>query len=322
MGSVTNDSPDESRYHTIREGTMIPRARKSGESAGFDHNAATRVVVDPDQAGGGFEIDLPGLVKTDFFAAKSAEASAVENSSNFLKQMNDRLQEVQVQTEREKIVESDYIEPVPVAATPVAAVAARRLGDIGNQSPNQRIDSGSSYQEHIPPEPVVLQTPSLVNNDFNVLLQQLLVDSAQQRQLINKMLVEQAEIKSNPTVELQAEPAPEVAVKEPELPAQVPTGIDFLDSTEDPIVPKYDVLFEMQLGTMAAKYHGVVIGDKCIALIYDTRFPYGNQYLPPAMGEEQIAVRVPKYGDNVYNCNSLGLHWTLGCLDVVILIKQ
>jgi hypothetical protein len=58
-----------------------------------------------------------------------------------------------------------------------------------------------------------------------------------------------------------------------------------------------------------------------MALVYDTRFEDGFQYLPPNLGAEEVQVSVPKLGDAVYTCTSLGLHWTLGCLDIVILIK-
>ncbi len=352
MGEVTNDSPDESRYHTVREGTMIPRARKSGESTGFDHNSANRVVVDPDQTGGGFEVDLPSLVKTDFFAAKSAEASAVENSSDFLKQMNDKLQEVQVQEqiEKEQVVELDRIEPrltprhnlgqpsprsseeellqiVREQRQKIAEIESRRLAqESAKLEPTSfsgdvtAIKSGFVTANAANAVPLSDQYPYRLIQDHT---RQVSEELAQQRELISTLILAQADRNGAVEKDVNPEKVDKVVVADSDRSEKaVATGIDFLDSTDDPIVPTYDVLFEMQLGTMAAKYHGVVIGDKCIALIYDTRFPYGNQYLPPAMGEEKIAVRVPKYGDNVYNCNSLGLHWTLGCLDVVILIKQ
>ena len=77
-----------------------------------------------------------------------------------------------------------------------------------------------------------------------------------------------------------------------------------------------------KMGTMSARYHSVVEGQDCIALIYDTRFEDGFQYLPPNLAEEKIGVSVPKLNNTKYMCSSLGLHWSLGCLDVVILIKH
>ena len=112
------------------------------------------------------------------------------------------------------------------------------------------------------------------------------------------------------------EPAAE---KEPEY--AVP-GIPFLEG-DKPQRPNYEIYFEMpKMGTMAARYHAVVEGNDCLALIYDTRFEDGFQYLPPSLGEEQISVSVPKLSKTPYTCSSLGLHWTLGCMDVVILIKH
>jgi len=97
--------------------------------------------------------------------------------------------------------------------------------------------------------------------------------------------------------------------------------IDFLAEGK-PQRPQYETYFEMaKMGTMQARYHAVIQGKDCVALVYDTRFEDGFQYLPPSLGEEEITVSVPKLGDAVYTCSSLGLHWTLGCLDIIILIK-
>jgi hypothetical protein len=99
-------------------------------------------------------------------------------------------------------------------------------------------------------------------------------------------------------------------------------NIPFL-AGDKPQRPQYETYFEMsKMGTMAARYHSVIEGSDCLALIYDTRFEDGFQYLPPSLGEERITVSIPKLDNAVYTCSSLGLHWTLGCMDVVILIKH
>jgi hypothetical protein len=110
-----------------------------------------------------------------------------------------------------------------------------------------------------------------------------------------------------------------------EMPDSIQTAFSKLQipffSGVKPERPQYEVYFEMaKLGTISARYHAVVASDACVALIYDTRFEDGFQYLPPNLGEEQIMVSVPKTKET-YACSSLGLHWSLGCLDVVILIR-
>jgi len=98
-------------------------------------------------------------------------------------------------------------------------------------------------------------------------------------------------------------------------------GIPFLASAV-PAKPAFTVYFEFaQLGTMSARYHQVVDAKDCLVLVYDSRFEYGQQYLPPNLGPEQpINVGVAETGLS-YNVASLGLSWTLGCLDFVLLIK-
>jgi hypothetical protein len=127
--------------------------------------------------------------------------------------------------------------------------------------------------------------------------------------------VEQA---PDPVVKVEEkEPAPELALLE----GMSSLKIEFLAEGK-PQRPQYDTYFEMpKMGTMQARYHAVVTGKDCMALVYDTRFEDGFQYLPPNLGAEEVQVSVPKLGDAVYTCTSLGLHWTLGCLDIVILIK-
>jgi hypothetical protein len=141
----------------------------------------------------------------------------------------------------------------------------------------------------------------------------------QQRDAINALISAQT-TKSVPAektavVEDKVEEAPEAA-------AVFLHNIPFL-AGDKPQRPQYETYFEMsKMGTMAARYHSVIEGSDCLALIYDTRFEDGFQYLPPSLGEERITVSIPKLDNAVYTCSSLGLHWTLGCMDVVILIKH
>lgn len=89
-----------------------------------------------------------------------------------------------------------------------------------------------------------------------------------------------------------------------------------------PTKAKKEVYFQMPgMGTMSARYHEVVDGGSSVALVYDTRFEDGNQYLPPDMGEQQMRVSVPKLKKE-WLCSSLGIHFNVGVLDIVVLIKH
>lgn len=131
---------------------------------------------------------------------------------------------------------------------------------------------------------------------------------------------------SNPAHVVRAEEEVEAEMKQEaadvEKSAFESLQIPFLNNKK-PTRPQYETYFEMgKLGTMAARYHAVVPGQDCLALVYDTRFEDGFQYLPPNLGEERVTVSVPKLDNATYSCSSLGLHWSLGCLDIVILIKH
>lgn len=91
-----------------------------------------------------------------------------------------------------------------------------------------------------------------------------------------------------------------------------------------PRKPKREVFFELgQLGKMAARYHAVCDGGDCLALVYDTRYEDGFQYLPPDLGKETIQVVVKSAkGNKKYTCSSMGLQFRVGILDVVVLIQH
>ena len=107
------------------------------------------------------------------------------------------------------------------------------------------------------------------------------------------------------------------------------TGFETLEmpfvSGPVPQKAKKMVLFEIpNSGTMSARYHAVVNGDDCIALIYDTRYEDGNQYLPPDLGVRKILVTLPRknQADMKFVCSSMGVHFNIGVLDIVVLIKH
>lgn len=115
-----------------------------------------------------------------------------------------------------------------------------------------------------------------------------------------------------------------------ELPVPgISINIPFLESPT-PQKPKYDVYFDLgEMGALVAKYHAVVLGSDCLCLIYDTRFEDGFQYLPPVINRDvKIKLNIPKLSKDKadakssFLCSSHGLHWTLGCLDVVVLLTH
>ena len=89
-----------------------------------------------------------------------------------------------------------------------------------------------------------------------------------------------------------------------------------------PMKAKREVYFEIPgAGTMAARFHAIIDSTSCLALVYDTRYEDGNQYLPPDLGDQQLKVSAPKM-KKTWLCSSLGIHFNVGILDVVVLIKH
>jgi hypothetical protein len=89
-----------------------------------------------------------------------------------------------------------------------------------------------------------------------------------------------------------------------------------------PEKPGFTVYFEFgQLGTMAARYHAVIEEKDCIVLVYDARFEYGQQYLPPALAPEQVLNLTVAESKQSFSVASVGLQWSLGCLDFIVLLR-
>ncbi len=92
--------------------------------------------------------------------------------------------------------------------------------------------------------------------------------------------------------------------------------------------PKREVFFTLgDLGAMGARYHAVQATTDCVALVYDTRYVDGQQFLPPNLGSRRIEVAINrvKKGKRVVErhiCSSLGIHFAVGVLDIIVLIKH
>jgi len=314
-----NNSPDPTKYHTNTDGmtgTMIPRAGSDGQSLGFDPNRPRMVIVDPGEVGGGFTLDLSELarLKTNFNSA-AVRREVIEDVSSFYRELSQRLAESPVPVSP-VIKENPMSEPLkplgnlptvpsrpePADTTPSEEIARLLQQEHDNARIQQQKFRTEAPRAAMPPHPDELQ---------------LRLQLAQQTNMINAM-VERINLLTPP------EPKVELPVVDPAVPiaaAFASLQIPFMTG-ERAERPQFETYFEMpRMGTMAARYHAVVAGQDCLALVYDTRFADGFQYLPPNLGEELITVSVPKLKET-YSCSSLGLHWSIGCLDIVILIRH
>jgi len=295
-----------------------------GQSLGFDPNQPQTVIVDPGVEGGGFILDLKAVSSSNpQFNAEARRSNVINDVHSFYKGLSQQVAVVDekiTHNEKELLVdeplkplnfstpsndfEEEVIEtPLPrVENNPTIKIAEEiqtllqaelpRVQDTKTKIQNRRMQVEASIAAMSSKS-----TPQQLSDQTNLL--NALVGR------VNRLSAASVENKETPD-SIQA--------------AFSKLQIPFFSGIK-PERPQYEVYFEMaKLGTISARYHAEVAGDACVALIYDTRFEDGFQYLPPNLGEEQITVSVPKTKET-YSCSSLGLHWSLGCLDVVILIR-
>jgi len=339
--SLKVSTPDPTKYHPGNSyGTTIPRSAAEGQSLGFDPNVPGTVIVDPGMTDGGFTVDMSKLGRDQrAFNEAASREGVIGDVSSFYKNAQESIQSRAHVVEVQPLVpafDADFQRlgvPVSVqpplgailgsfnmgqwqAGVPAADAPPSLYGRGEATSPPTHYDTGTLEQ---PPPGNTTQWDDLVSGaslgrqtaQQTTLLNSLVERVNQQNMLLNSMVGPMGQrSKVEPS---KGEPTVDVGFASLQIP--------FLTGAK-PERPQYETYFEMsKLGTMSARYHAVVPGRDCLALIYDTRFEDGFQYLPPNLGEESITVSVPKL-KKVYQCSSLGLHWTLGCLDVVMLLMH
>ena len=339
---VRADTPDPTKYFPNKSGmpgTMSPRAGSDGQSLGFDHNIPQKVVVDPGEEGGGFELDLAAVVRhKKTFNAAASTSSVVQDVASFYRKLSKSIEQSETNSIKEVPVAKQPNEtfvPIPPLTLLPVEPNLNMSAELDRKIEEQAKMAAELKRKYFSAEPKLISDPDVsdyrqldsqfkpssnadtMRSDFQV-QQQLM----QQTNLIN-VLIERINILSTrPVIQESKQESKEVV-----QPEQVNTVAEAFAGLQIPFItsekavrPEYETYFEMsKMGTMAARYHAVVAGQSCLALIYDTRFVDGFQYLPPSLGEERITVSIPKL-KQIYSCSSLGLHWSLGCLDVVIMI--
>lgn len=359
--SVRDNSPDPTKYHQNTAGmpgTMIPRAGREGQSLAFDPNRPHTVIVDPGEDGGGFQLDMAALVKSkNMFNSAATRAEVAVDPTAFYREISQGLAEKEkLQSElktklQAKMKElSSMPEPIkPITSLPnIGQPKHHKLpSEAEMEAKAAAFDTEGAIEKLLAEERAKAdllkekqrawaamahdsgETPAHLQQS-NAEMGEMRASLNKQGEAINALIgvLHQMEEKLIQPPVKEASPSREEVLETTK--AEEVEHIDQFASlkveflTEGKLQrPKYETYFEMsKMGTMSARYHAVVVGQYCLALVYDTRFEDGFQYLPPNLGEEKITVSVPKLGNDVYTCSSLGLHWSMGCLDIVILIKH
>lgn len=312
-GAVEVHTPDPNAYHPglTPYGTTIPSASKGGESLGFDPSKPGLVVVDPDMEDGNKVVDYAKFAKhQDRFNAKVNQIGSSDPESAFHAI-------VEAAADIEKFEEEERMASIPPKSSKPelkgkAAMAKDRIT--------------------IPPQsPVAVDKPSPVVDPIPDLSQQL----ANQTEVLSQMagvlanMHSSTQLASAPVagpVEVQTISQVKEEVHDEEVRDKVISGFETLEMSfvngPLPVKPKKEVYFEMpNMGTMAARYHEIQDGGTCLALIYDTRYEDGYQFMPPALGDVKIKMTIPRE-NKIYHCSSVGIHFNCGVLDIVVLFKH
>lgn len=107
----------------------------------------------------------------------------------------------------------------------------------------------------------------------------------------------------------------------PPVPSVLPVATESL-ITEPPrplvAEPEVDVIFSLELGTIMARYHHVVVTPAAVVCIYDTRWRFGTQFSPP--DNRAFEVAAPKLGlqARVHTC---GLRFGFSFYDIEVLFR-
>lgn len=321
-GNVEVHTPDANEYHQnlTAYGTTIPSSTKEGGSRGFDPNKPGIVIVDPDIEGGNKTVDYSKFSKhKQKFNVSVGQAGGSDPDSAF--------EALTKAAEAIEAVESASVTaPTPVPSEPIkkgSVVMAR----------SKKIAISPDVVESVPANidrGVTATVPRQVND------QGADVDVAKQLASQTEVLSQLAGALAN--LQAPSPPADEVVVDvqtvsqvkqevhDEEVRDKVISGFETLEmgfvNGPLPTKPKKEVYFEMpNMGTMAARYHDVQDGGNCLALIYDTRYEDGYQFMPPALGDAKITMTVPRE-NKTYSCSSVGIHFSCGVLDIVVLFKH
>lgn len=288
---VTVHTPDGAAYHPGLNayGTTIPTSTKDGKSHGFDPHKPGIVIVDPDMEGGDLAVDFSKLAE--------------------VKDLNNIIQRT-------------------AGDNPDGNAAFEAFSEIAGKVAAAEVQTSSSAS--LPPvskkEPSGMNKPKLRMPKATAVVAEVPAVAPSSAPL-EKMLAEQASLISQLTSQVAGLQPSEEPAEEPEEEAAATETtsnsleMDFL-GMPIPLKPQKEIYFEMpQAGTMGARYHAVIEGGNCIALVYDTRYEDGYQWIPPALGDTKIKMTVSR-DDKTYVCSSLGIHFHIGVLDVVVLFKH
>lgn len=316
-GAVEVHTPDANEYHQdlTAYGTTIPSATKEGGSRGFDPNKPGIVIVDPDIEGGSTVVDYSKFSKhKQKFNVSVGQAGGSDPDSAY-----------EALTKAAEEVEA--AERAIVSASAPAPSEPIKKGNVVMSKSNKITLSPDVSESSVVTAPQ--EAPVKVSGGMEVDVAKHL---ASQTEVLSQLVGAISGLQPSPpevvedVKDVQTVSQVKREVHDEEVRDKVISGFETLEmgfiNGPLPTKPKKEVYFEMpNMGTMAARYHDIQDGGNCLALIYDTRYEDGYQFMPPALGDAKIIMTVPRE-NKTYSCSSVGIHFSCGVLDVVVLFKH
>lgn len=345
---LRHNSPDPTRYHEnvpgMPPGIMIPLSGsvEDGRPFGLDHNKPTKVIVDPGEPGGGFEVDVSDMadsIRNNSTAARSAAAdpSGFYRSQSIAEASSKLAVSLDSLTLPAAGRESG---PVPVMAVPVQPMPASTsfASEFDALNTDRARKSEPIDSSYVPSAEMTKMRQELAELTHQLQRHQI-ESNSMLRQIAatnQKELPPETELRSLDTFPREAvtqrQRAPDYRpVNKDEQPKTDISGRDFdaffagikmpYLAPVTPIAPSMQVMFDLpNIGAISANYHDVIVATNCLILVYDSRYQGGYQYIPASMDDLLFRVSIPKQTKSVYTCSSLGLTFSLGCLDIILLI--
>ena len=304
-------TPDPEQYHELTEeqarviggkGTVIPSATATGGKPRT--NPPNKIYIDPvDAAGNGaIVVDLNNL---DANVRKEAIERASEKGTG----------------DEAAIAAYEFMQASQTGGDPGPQGVQGEHGEPDTVTADSSVDNF--------PEPLSRGEP--IGGDVD--LQNILAQQSQMLSLMTQLVQKDqpSEIEEDEPVEV-SEIAAEPESDEP-VESMMPKreAVDLLNESFaalkipglEPVAgkPKFRVIFNLgDAGTHTAWYHWVGTHGNGLFLIYDTRFEYGMQYVPPNLGvNRSIRVDIPD-NDASYDVYSLDFVHPFGVFDIVNLV--
>lgn len=342
---AANMPTDRTVYHDasaygLGSGKIIPKARgnnEDGRSSGIDHNKPVKVVVDPGQASG-FSLDmtkLPLEVKDKIIRKVMNDKTLTSTEQRFqaIGAEIARLERETTESEDKpstmtQAKKASFTQPVLNVAPPVLGFAnppqvAKLMTTNTFGSPQHILAAGGLSPSFASVAPL---TPSETELNYlrqleetNTILNQY-VASHRALQQENTALQEQVAQLQQLRQEYQNLYDAYIAIKDQDLVKSESAAFELIPGIENTPKPAREkvVFSSPNLGMFATSYHAVLQQNDVLVLIYDSRFEYGTQYLPPVIEGQEIEVAIVSTQQKL-RVQSLGLNIQLGFLDIAIL---